>query len=427
MHDDRIREPAPTSTPARPRILCVDDETNVLTALERQLHRDYEVFVADNARHAIQILMREGPFPVVTSDLRMPLVDGISFLAKVTERSPQTVRILLTGYADLDSAMAAVNRGRVFRFLTKPCRKEDLVAAIEAGINQYRLVQSERELLDRTLRGAVRALTDVLALASPIAFSRAQRARQTVMGLCEKLEVRETWPVEVATLLSQIGCITLMNDTLERMHQGADLAPDEIDAVQKLPTIARALLSNIPRIEPVLEILEHQNARFEDDRRNAPGPHGGSIPLGARLLRIALDHDALELRGKIGAKAIAVLRGRHGEYDPVILEALTTMRSWDQEGREIRELRLHDLHLGMILAEDVLARTGALLVARGQTITEGLLLRLRAFAENVGIQEPFLIAIPADLPGQEGPDQAQDPENVHFDAVTLEEPEPSSV
>ncbi len=427
MPDERNREPAPPSTPDRPKILCLDDETNVLAALERQLHREYEVFVADNARHAIQILMREGPFPVVTSDLRMPLVDGISFLAKVAERSPQSVRILLTGYADLDSAMAAVNRGRVFRFLTKPCRKEDLVAAIEAGITQYRLVQSERELLESTLRGAVRALTDVLALASPIAFSRAERARHTVMALCEKLQIRETWPVEVATLLSQIGCITLMNDTLERMHQGADLAPDEIDAVQKLPAIARALLSNIPRIEPVLEILEHQNSRFEDDRHNVPGPHGGSIPLGARLLRVALDHDALELRGKIGGQAIAVMRGRRGEYDPAVLDALTTMRSWDQEGREIRELRLHDLHLGMILAEDVLARTGALLVARGQTITESLLLRLRAFAENVGVQEPFLIAIPADLPLQEASDDPRGSENVQFDAVSLEEPEPSSI
>src|SRR5690606_12970241 len=147
---------------------------------------------------------------IVTSDLRMPQVDGISFLAKVAERSPDSVRILLTGYADLDAAVASVNRGRVFRFLTKPCQKEDLVAAIEAGLAQYRLARAERELLDRTLRGAVRALTDVLALASPLAFARAQRAQQTVAALCRQLQVEFTWPIEIAALLSQIGSITLV-------------------------------------------------------------------------------------------------------------------------------------------------------------------------------------------------------------------------
>jgi response regulator RpfG family c-di-GMP phosphodiesterase len=404
----------------RPRILCVDDEPNVLAALERQLRREYEVRTAEDARSAIQILLREGPFEVVTSDLRMPVVDGISFLAKVAERSPDSVRILLTGYADLDAAIAAVNRGRVFRFLTKPCQKEDLVAAIEAGLEQYRLVRAERELLDRTLRGAVRALTDVLALASPVAFGRAQRAQQTVSGLCHHLRVEKTWSIEIAALLSQIGCITLMDDTLARLHQGADLSPDETDAVRQLPDVARTLLRNIPRLEPVLEILEHQNARFEPPRRGTEGPHGEEIPIGARLLRVALDHDALELRGVLGTRAIAVLRGRQGEYDPAVLDALARLRAWDADGREIRELRLPDLRIGMILADDVLARTGALLVARGQTISDGLLLRLRAFAENVGVMEPLLIAIPADLP-EESTAAAEDADDVRFEAVGLDD------
>lgn len=416
MHDERT---APERR--RPRILCVDDEPNVLAALERQLRREYEVRTAEDARSAIQILLREGPFEVVTSDLRMPVVDGISFLAKVAERSPDSVRILLTGYADLDAAIAAVNRGRVFRFLTKPCQKEDLVAAIEAGLEQYRLVRAERELLDRTLRGAVRALTDVLALASPVAFGRAQRAQHTVTGLCHHLQVEKTWSIEIAALLSQIGCITLMDDTLARLHQGADLSPEESDAVRQLPDVARTLLRSIPRLEPVLEILEHQNARFEAPRRGTEGPHGEEIPIGARLLRVALDHDALELRGTLGTRAIAVLRGRQGEYDPAVLDALAKLRAWDEEGREIRELRLPDLRIGMILADDVLARTGALLVARGQTISDGLLLRLRAFAENVGVMEPLLIAIPADLP-EESMATAQDTDDVRFEAASLDDP-----
>ena len=410
----------------RPRVLCVDDEPNVLSALERQLRRRFDVVTASDPLVAVQTLLREGPFPVVVSDLRMPRVDGISLLAKIAERSPHTSRILLTGYADVGAAMDAVNRGRVFRFLTKPCETEDLATAIEAGIEQNRLVLAERELLDRTLRGAVAALVDVLSMTSPAAFGRAQRARQTVRGLCERLGVKPSWSIEIAALLSQIGCITLVPSTLDRIHQGVELDAEEEASVRQLPAVAERLLARIPRMEPVLEILRHQNARFAGGRRAGDGPHGEDIPLGSRLLRVALDHDALELRGKIGSQGIAVMRGREGEYDPRILQALAGLRAWDEEGREMRELRVADLRVGMILAEDVLAASGALLVARGQTISDGLMLRLKAFATNVGIREPILIAIPADLP-PEAPEQGTDEPRESDTADTGAPPDPCAV
>ncbi|NIQ03497.1 MAG: response regulator, partial [Nitrospinaceae bacterium] len=94
-------------------------------------------------------------FAVVVSDMRMPDMDGIQFLSRVREHYPQTVRMMLTGYADVKTAMNAVNEGNIFRFMTKPCPPEVFEKVLSAGIEQYRLITAERDLLERTLKGSV--------------------------------------------------------------------------------------------------------------------------------------------------------------------------------------------------------------------------------------------------------------------------------
>ena len=396
----------------RPRVLCVDDDGNLLDGLRRQLRREYEVHTALDARTAIRTFVHDGPFSVVISDQCMPVVDGVSLLAKIADRAPDTIRILLTGHADLDAAVAAVNRGRVFRFLTKPCARDELLATLRAGMEQYESARAERKLMDETLRGSVRALTEVMGLASPLAFSRAQRAHNTVRTMCDALGMEETWAIEVATRLSQLGCITLMQETLERLHHGGELSFEEQQAVERVPFMTRRLLRRIPRLEPALEILELHRRDYTD--RGDDGPCGTDIPIGARMLRIALDFDDLRQRGATGPRAVAILRSRGGCYDPELLEAFVTSGNFDGEARELRECRLRELREGMVLARDVLAPGGALLVARGLEIGPGLLLRLRTFAENVGLEEPLLVAVP--LPNES-------PESVNTEEAGWPRPE----
>lgn len=131
------------------RILFVDDDLNLLNAFKRTLHNQYDIRVADNGMKGLKIIRSESPFALVISDFRMPGMDGIKFLAKVRELEPDTVRVMLTGYADLDSAIEVVNKGRIFRFLTKPCPIEQLSGTIEDAIKQYRLIHAEKELLEK--------------------------------------------------------------------------------------------------------------------------------------------------------------------------------------------------------------------------------------------------------------------------------------
>jgi response regulator RpfG family c-di-GMP phosphodiesterase len=379
-------------TPDKPRVLCVDDEPNVLEGLRRHLRREYDVEIAGGGAAGLAALEGSGPFAVVTSDLRMPEMDGVAFLRQVRAQTPDTVRVLLTGNADLSAAVAAVNEGHIFRFLTKPCPPETLAAAVDAAVAQHRLVTAERVLLEQTLRGSIQALTEILAVTNPAAFGRATRAKQLVTRLIARLGLADGWAIEVAAMLSQIGCVTLPSAVAEKLYHAHALSEAEQQMVARLPAVTEKLLGSIPRLEMVRDILAHQHDRFDGGR--ASGRAQGPIPPGALLLKIALDWDTLQAQEMNPGLALDTLRGRQGWYDPAVLQALAEEVGAEGDGAEIREILLRDARVGMVLMQDVTTRAGVLMIARGQEITEGLHERIHNFSDHLGIREPVRVALP---------------------------------
>ena len=199
-------------------ILCVDDEPNLLSAIERQFRKRFEITTALGPELALRAIAERGPFAVVVSDLRMPRMDGIQFLARVRQISPDTVRIMLTGQADLTDAIEAVNQGNIFQFLAKPSPPDMLGRAFESALEQHGLIQAERELLERTLTGSVEVLSEILSLVNAPAFGRAQRIRRYVAHIVTALGLPNRWQYELAALLSLIGCVTVPVDILDKIH-----------------------------------------------------------------------------------------------------------------------------------------------------------------------------------------------------------------
>jgi response regulator RpfG family c-di-GMP phosphodiesterase len=306
----------------RARVLCVDDDSNLLEGIARNLRGHFEVSTAKSGDEGLSELRKNTQYAVVVSDLKMPGMDGVDFLARVRQISPDAVRILLTGQADLDAAIAAVNEGRVFRLLCKPCRPEALIMAVEAAVEQHRLITAERELLEETLRGCVNALSEVLASVSPDAFGRAIRVRQLLSKLLKYLGVQDRWAIEVAAMLSQIGCVTLPAPVLKKIGHGETLTPAEQAMKDRVPIFLEQLLDSIPRLGPVRKILRYMNKNFDGTGVPRDGVAGESIPWGARALKAALDLDALEQQGLPTELALHTLRGRNGLYDNMIIDAI---------------------------------------------------------------------------------------------------------
>ena len=371
-------------TAPRIRILCVDDEPQVLEGLCLHLRRRYDVVTATSGAKALELLQGDPAIAVVMSDMRMPGMDGAAFLHRAFELAPDATRLLLTGEADLNSAIAAVNEGRIFRFLSKPCPPPALLAAIATAAEQHRLVTSERVLLQQTLHGSIKALTGVLALTNPASFGRATRLKELVSELAGKLGLREPWQLEVAAMLSQLGFITLPPETAEKVFYGHDLTEPEQKMVEKTSAITEELLANIPRLEGVREILATYGKPF---RKPAAAPV--ELERSAQVLCVAIDFDLLETQGSSAAFAVETLRGRVDRYDPEVIAALAALRGAGV-AREVRELPLSAIQVGMVFAEDVKMASGMLLVARGYEVTAGFLARARNFSKGT-VKEPLRV------------------------------------
>lgn len=374
----------------KPKVLCVDDEPNVLEGLSLQLRRLYDVTTATSGPLGLAALAERGPFAVVLSDMRMPQMDGATFLAAVRKDWPESVRMLLTGHADLASATAAVNDGQIFRFLTKPCPPETLRQAFAAAVDQHRLIVAERELLERTLRGSVKALTDVLAAGSPLAFGRSARIWTLVQAVARVLELRTSWELEMATKLAELGLVIVPEATLDRYFLGAALTPEERVIVGRVPAATQEILSHIPRLETVRALIAYYHCA---DPGRALQDLPASFVHVAQVLRVSVDFERLEASGGLPPdEAIAALRSRTGHFHPVVLDALARAHLLRGAGPE-RAVSLHALRPGMVLLEDVRSARGLILVARGNELTFSTVERLQNLS-GTGVHEPIRVVEP---------------------------------
>lgn len=394
------------------RILCVDDDSNILLGYQRSLRKQFTIEVALGGEEALQAISQQGPYAVVVADMRMPGMNGVELLTEVRKKAPGTVRMMLTGNADQQTALAAVNEGQIFRFMTKPCPPEEFARSLTAALEQHRLICAEHELLSKTLSGSVKVLTDVLALACPTAFGRATRVRTLVREMVGKLAGADTWQVEIAAMLSQIGCVALPAELLERMHHGEELSPDDMEAFAVHPLLGRDLLKHIPRLEGVAEIVSYQHKHFDGKGTPRDQRRGDEIPMSSRILKTALDFDSLITRGSTPETAIAEMLHREGWYDPKVLEALRTAINVTQ-AHIVRELPLEELADGMILARDVTSMHGTLLCAKGQEVSRAVRLRLRNYACNLGISGPIKVFIPIELERKDSATQADEVSSVY--------------
>jgi response regulator RpfG family c-di-GMP phosphodiesterase len=360
------------ATGPRPRVLCVDDDALVLSLLSRTIGVGYEVLTSSSGAEALQLMENSEPIQVVVSDHRMPGLSGAQFLQAVRDKHPQIVRILLTGETELIEAVAAMNQAGLFRFLLKPSTRTVLLDTLQAAVAQYQLQVAERELLQKTLVGTMRALSDVLAIANPTAFGHVSRIQELALGVAKQLKLAEQWPLEFASVAAQLGHIALPERTLSRLYAGEPLSPAESVQVAQSALVAERVLKRIPRLDPVVDILSRLAAgRITDD----------SVPesIGAEILRVVSAYGAVERGTASRDTAIHRLRAQAGRFDPEVIKALTELLGLEDGSDETIEVPISRVCVDMIVAEDLRTRTGVLLVTKGYQVSESFVARLGNF------------------------------------------------
>jgi DNA-binding NarL/FixJ family response regulator len=374
------------------KILFVDDEPAVLDGYRRLLGRDRSLETAVGGEMGLAAIAESGPFAVVVSDMRMPQMDGAKFLTHVREVAPDTVRMALTGQTDLDTAMAAINDGRIFRFMTKPCSRENLLNAVESGLAQYRLITAEKELLEGTLKGCVSVLSEMLSFSNPAAFGRAMRLRRFVQHAAQKLGLESSWRYEIAAMLSQLGCVTLNPDLVNSAYAREPLSEQEQRKYDGHSAIAAQMIARIPRMEAIAQMIAHQNKRPAEIKA-ATAQEKKEIEYGIQLLQTGLAFDALLNRGMSSSEACEQVRATLKGVDPSIVAALADLHL--KLPMQSRECNVRDLALGMILQQDLYTRDGSLIAATGFELSHAWIDRLQTYAHRGAIPARIKIQMPS--------------------------------
>ena len=380
------------------KVLFVDDDMNILASFKRRLGRRFDIATVPGGEQGLEVLEKDGPIAVVISDQRMPGMDGIQYLSEVKKRAPDTVRMMLTGNADLSTAIKAVNEGSIFRFFTKPCPPEEMASAIETGLKQYNLIRAERDLLEQTLAGSVKMLIDVLSLVNPEAFQKTWLLRDWMRRVAGRLELANVWELDIAAMLSPIGLITIAPEILDKIRDGAELSEVDREICERAPEAARNLLSNIPRMKNLSEMIYYQDKGFDGSGFPEDWVAGEDIPLGGRLLKVLIDLAALG--DSPDRAAFAELETRAPLYDPEILQVVRdclldeNAPKDDASTQEVVKVTAARLKAGARLVSNIETEDGWLVLAAGNEISQAQIERLSNLRKHRKLKEPLLVIQP---------------------------------
>lgn len=384
-----------TDTPPA-QILCVDDDPDVLAGLQLSLRNLGEVHVASHGQQALTLAAGLPRLAVVLCDMRMPGMPGDEVLACFRQRYPMVARLLLTGYSDMDAAVRAINQGRIFRFLNKPCARDVLQQAVSDALEQHRLLSAERVLLEQTVRGCMQALVDALAMASPASYGQAQRLSGLIEQVGQHCHHDTSWAATMAAMLANLGLVGLRPALQEKVLLDLPLDAQEAQELERGHRRAMALLASIPRIQPVRQLLGliepvlAQDVVISTAERERLAPQAELIALVRRYVR-------LEAAGMPVQQAIALLRGEHPEAGAAI-QALAEVLGPQADLDRLLELSLDLLRPGMVLARAIHTAHGLLLAPAGYQINDSFVERLQDACPELR-QGRVAVIIPARVSG----------------------------
>lgn len=366
------------------KVLFVDDEQNLLDGLKRQFRNKLDFDSSVSAKEALEKLRKSDEFAVVVSDMRMPEMGGVEFLSQVREISPLSVRIMLTGNADQETAVKAVNESGIFRFLLKPCSSEELLKAISDAQEQHQLLIAEKELLELTVVGSVNLLSELVTQTNPDAADEGLEVKKIIQLLADASHLTSIWEIEVAAKLADIGCMTLPSDVAKRVRQGKPSDGNEEMFLKALPGLSADLLRNIPRFGPVAEIIER-----------ASEPYSLAVPIGARILKLAVDFVRACKSTGDSKRAYDLLNASRVSYDPLLLFTLLgTLEQKDESPNEEVigfEIGVDQLIAGQCLLANIETVDGRLLLLKGRVLSELQVSRVKNHERLIGIKKPILV------------------------------------
>ena len=420
------------------KVLFVDDEKHVLVSLRRLCRNTgWRIYTAESGAEGLAIIA-EQQIDLVVSDMRMPQMNGAEFLEQVSEQSPSTIKILLTGYSEIESTIAAINKGKIFSYCTKPWDNDELrevmqraVYSRELEVERNKLLavtaeqNAELKLMNDTLeqkveeRAAVirkaavavkklnRKLTDSYRNSVEVFASLVEMGRKSTSGRSKRVaEISRSLArsmgladeaveqVYYAGLLANIGKLSLPEEIARMTYR--DMNPSQKNIFAKHSLVAEAVLMSVPALKDAAIYIRHQAER-EDGKGYPDKLLGEDIPLGAKLIHIANYYDELinddslaePLDDESVKKALnkAIDRRFSRELVEMFVQQLDAGKFTVGQKHE-RRLAVAELAADMTLTRDILAANGMLLLSSGAVLNSTNIERLIAYERELDSELP---------------------------------------
>ena len=366
----------------KPLILCIDDDPLVLANHARSLRKHFTMHTALSGEEGIAAIEQGGQYTVILADMRMPGMDGIEFLVRALELSPDTVCAMLTGNSDQETAVRAVNEGHVFRFLNKPCPSSEVIDAIQACYEHHKNLHAKRLVEEKALDGGIRLLSQVLQAANPLAVNRSRVLWEYVLSYYKNIDPAGGVPrdLELAVTFRTIGEVVIPATLVHKAKTGGDLTATEERLVNSAPEVGGQILGYIPGMENVAAIVRYQEKGFDGSGLPMDSVAGEALPFGARLIRVMSGLLRLEASGVAQGTALSLLKKEGHLYDPEILKVCTTR--WRPPAQTQFERIRVTIPLTELCISDVLSRplhttSGTFVAPEGTVVTKPLLRKIR--------------------------------------------------
>lgn len=422
---------SPGSSPTPPTILIVDDEPVVLTALQQTLERERFHVVACTSPTKALALVAERDFAVIISDQKMPEMLGLDFLIESRRLRPHASRILITAVLSLPTIVDAINKGEIFRFVAKPWLREELIATVRNAVHRHELVtqnavlHAETQRLNGQLTQANAALAAqvkdleqqrkhldsanrelaanyehslelcrrILTTYDPILGGQAKALVEYAQHMAQSdlLDEAQRHALRAAAWLCDLGLIGVPREMLRAFRSKIDeLTERERAMLHNHPVYSQTLAALVDDAAGVGETIRAHHERY-DGSGYPDGLAGDAIPWPARCLAVAVGYVESGLPKTAGIDMVLSLSGT--AYDPEAVRLFLKVTNLAQLPRQVREITLHELEPGMVLANGIYSPHGLLLIGEGQELSPSMIAKIRIHNQATPINQRLLVRI----------------------------------
>ena len=398
------------------KILMVDDDLENIKLLGNILRdENYMLGFASDGNKALKLLKEANDYDLVLLDVNMPNLNGYEVCRMMKEHPilKDIPVIFLSSYSEVDFIVEGFESG-ANDYVTKPIKKKELLARIntqlklkevensliDSIIEKEKLLVSEQQLLDKTLKGSIKILIDILSMIGPVALFPTKKTSQNAKKLASDLNITKVWELEIALLLSKLGCITIPSEVLQNKLEGKNISAEQNKIFLQHPQLGKKLLSNIPRFEYIAESIAYQFKHYDGSGYPDDDIQGERIPLFGRILVILNDIEELNHSGNTREENLRQLQSRENWYDPQLLR-LVNIEMFEEISIEFKKeseskkeasnkkesanvltlkrqppknyssvINVSSIQNGYLLAENIVNKNGMIIVRRDKEITD---------------------------------------------------------